>query len=116
MPLTGPQRSRIVDALLAAYSRDELRKMVTARMNVDFVRHVSAEKAYEAQVFEFVEWADRQGRALELLEFAASERKQNTGLQALWTEALGWKAETQPDEAQVAPPTTGDAPVQGPRR
>ena len=81
MPFSGAQLSSITDALLAAYSRDELRRMVKARMNVDFSQHVSAERTYDAQVFGFVEWADRQGQALELLDFAAAERKQSTGLQ-----------------------------------
>jgi len=92
MTLTGAQLSRIHKAILDAYDRDELRQMILTCMNENFSRHVSPEKRFSAQVFEFVEWANRQGRVLELLRCAAEGNERNAGLQALWVEAHTWDA------------------------
>lgn len=52
MMLTGPQLSRIHQAILPAYTYDELRRVVMAGMNVDIDHLVSPKKAYSDQIFE----------------------------------------------------------------
>jgi formylglycine-generating enzyme required for sulfatase activity len=109
MTLTGAQLGRIHEVLLAAYSRDELLRLVRVRMDgVDFTHHVTAEKAFADQVFEFIEWANRQERALELLRCAAEGNARNAGLQTLWTEAQGWDAPPPPSKTE--PSVTPAAP------
>lgn len=106
--LTGPQLSRITDALLAAYSRDELRQVMLACMDVDFTHPVSPDKPYAAQVFEFVEWANREGRALELTRCAAAGKERNAQLQQLWAETQRWQAaESQPLPPHLRPERGG---------
>ena len=85
MTLTGPQIERITEAIRRAYSRDELRRAVLVCMDEDFDSLVS-EKAYAAQVFELVAWANRQSRAVDLLRCAYEHNRTNEALRALWAE------------------------------
>jgi len=88
--LTGAQVNRITDALLAAYTRDELHRMVRAGMDVDFTHHAAPDKPYDAQVFDFVEWADRQERVAELIACAYNANYRNAALQELTGQAMEW--------------------------
>jgi formylglycine-generating enzyme required for sulfatase activity len=79
-------------------------------MDEDFSRHVSPEKRFSAQVFEFVEWANWKGRALELLRCAAEGNERNAGLQTLWADAQRWDTTlvqpakaTEPNVSPAAP-------------
>jgi len=86
MLLEGSQLSRITDALLAAYTYDELRRMLKELMNVDFSHLTAAEKTFAAQVFELVEWFDRQGRLVDLVRNAHERVPGNTFLEAVFIE------------------------------
>lgn len=85
MPLTGPQLHQIHQAILAAYTRDELRRVLKVGMDVDFDA-VVPEKAFGEQVFALVEWADRQGMAAELVRCAWENNQRNATLTSLWSE------------------------------
>ena len=114
--LTGTQLDRIHRVLLAAYNRDELRRMVMVCMDADFDALVP-DKAFSAQVFELVQWANRQGRVLELVQCAHQKNPGYAELLALFAEAQAWRT-TGPlasnadmagaaDNATSTPPLTG---------
>lgn len=87
MTLTGSQIERIAEAIQNAYSRDELRRVVLACMDKEFDGLV-ADKAYAAQVFDLVQWANRQSRAMDLLYCAYEHNRTNEALKMLWHEYM----------------------------
>ena len=101
MSLTGLQIGRIHKAILAAYTRDELERVLLTCMDVDF-DHVVARTDFSAQVFALVRWANNHDRALELLKYVHEENPTNSGLAKLHAEAQGWG--TSASEASLAAP------------
>lgn len=91
--LSASQLNRLHQALVAAFSRDELRQLVALRLEADF-SHLTGEKGYADQVFELVQWARRQDRIGELLKCAHEERPRNEALAALYREARRHAAPT----------------------
>ncbi len=102
MALDGARRAKIREALLDAFKRDQLLRLVTECMDVDFLQHVSAEKPYKEQVFEFVEWVDQQGLVQKLIDCALREAPRNRALQELAESAASWQLEP-PTPAAVCP-------------
>jgi formylglycine-generating enzyme required for sulfatase activity len=116
MSVTGPQLDRITEAILAAYSRDELRRVLHMCMDIDFDA-IAPDKGFAVQVYELAQWANRRDRALELLECVYEHNQGNAGLKALWAEAQGWGLADTPSSAaastpQAQPPPSADAPPQ----
>jgi hypothetical protein len=93
MPLTGSQIGRIQNALLAAFDRNELRRVLRVCLEVSLDAVTSDKLSYRALVFELVEWADRAGRVLELLNCAHEDVPDNAILATVYAAAQGWAAE-----------------------
>ena len=102
MPLTGPQLGRIHQAIVAAFDRAEFTRTLLTRMDVDFDQAVAPDD-FSAQAFELVRWADRQKRALELVNCLRDERPADADLADLHDEAQGWAARAAAAPAPVAP-------------
>lgn len=66
MMLTGAQVKRASDAILAAYTLDELRAALWKTMGVD-PDDVSPRVERPTVVFNLINWAERTGRTAELL-------------------------------------------------
>ena len=94
MPLTRPHLASFHEVLLAAYSRDEFRRVVATCLDVDFDA-VAPEKGFSNQLWAFVTWANQQDKALELVKCAWENNPTNIDLDKLWQAAQGWD----PDEA-----------------
>jgi len=88
MPYTASFLDRLHGALLAAFSRDDLRQLVALCLDADF-DHIAAEKGFSDQVFEFVQWAVRRDRIEDLVVCAQEARPSDTELAALRRELQG---------------------------
>lgn len=66
MPPSGLSLQEVYQAIVDGYSRDELRRVVSACLHENYDLLVSPEKPYVDQAFDFVQWAERQGRLQEL--------------------------------------------------
>jgi len=87
MELTGPEIAQVTDAILAAYSREELRILLLTCMDEDLDSLVQP-NALKIEVFHLVEWANRTGRVVELIRHACDNRKQNERLQTTLSQLL----------------------------
>ena len=65
MSLPEPQLNRICDAIRAAYTPENLGRMVRTQLN-ERLYDVPGGEDFRSVVFHLVEWADRQGRLHEL--------------------------------------------------
>jgi formylglycine-generating enzyme required for sulfatase activity len=114
---TGPQLDRIAKVLTAAFTRDEMRRAMAGGMGEDFDSLVP-DKSFTVQVFELVQWANRQGRLAALITCAREYNPGNQALAALYEEivtpageipapALAAPAEPAPAEPAPAHPAAG---------
>ncbi len=87
MALTGSQILKLTDAIVSAYTREELRLVLRTRMDESFEEKVP-NNPLKIQVFDFVEWANRVGRENELVRCIYEPRKQNEALHAVFTEIV----------------------------
>lgn len=101
MPLTGPQLTQIHQAILAAYTRDDLRRMLAVDMHLDFDA-VVPDKAFSDQMFALVTWADQHGRVADLIAGALCQNPDNPGLQSLAAAVQSWHIEA-PAPAAASP-------------
>ncbi|MBK8047112.1 MAG: hypothetical protein IPK16_08315 [Anaerolineales bacterium] len=92
MPYTRGQVYQICQAIEPAYNRDTMRQMTAHCMTADFDAH-AGEKGFSDQLWEFACWANRKGKALELVRCAATNNPGNDGLQALYTAMQAWPVE-----------------------
>lgn len=93
--LSTGQLSQIHEVLLEAYDHNEIRRLALKCMSIDLDITVHSKQPFTDQVYEFVQWAFRQGRLMELLRCVAEDRSLNPAVQALWAEAQGWGASLQ---------------------
>jgi formylglycine-generating enzyme required for sulfatase activity len=68
MHLTGRQLARLQTAIVAAFTRDELRQLLKVGLEIS-LEAITADKGLDAQVFDVLLWLERQDR---LPEFAAA--------------------------------------------
>lgn len=80
--LYGPQTERLYTAILAAFNREEMRRILRTCMDVNF-EHVVAEQAFQEQAFELIEWARRTQKLPALIHCLQSARPDNRELAAL---------------------------------
>ena len=92
MSLTGNQLRRIHEAILAAYTPEELARVVKTCMDQDLYAIASARQSLTDQVWALVDWAGRHGRAVELAKCAFDNIPGNEALAALWQDAQTWTA------------------------
>lgn len=86
MTVTAVQRARLHSALLAAFSLDELRRLVRYTLDVD-LDSIAAGDLNE-RVFEVIGHAERTGRVAELLTGAIKTNPGNEQLQAIIADAI----------------------------
>lgn len=110
MALNGSPYKRICETLLLAYKYDELRVTLKGCTDIDLDNLVAQDKNYGQQLAELVEWADRQGRLLELLCCAYEGNKTNPQLASLWQDAQTWSL-----DAPQPPPGPGAKRARMPR-
>ena len=103
MTLTGPQAKQIQDVLLAAFDTAELAQMVQFQLG-EILEQIAGGTDLTEIVFNLVQWADRNGRVLDLIDGALAANPDNPQLQELQIEASGW---------HLAPPEEGEPPYQG---
>lgn len=108
MPYTPAFLDRLHKALLSAFSRDDLRQLATLCLDADFDA-VVAENGFDAQVFEFVQWARRRDRIEELVVCAQEARPRNRDLAALRREIQGAESRTKAEEQKAPLPKTETA-------
>ncbi|MFN8468677.1 MAG: SUMF1/EgtB/PvdO family nonheme iron enzyme [Caldilineaceae bacterium] len=66
MPPSESSLQEVYRTIVDCYSRDELRRVVGTCLKENYDLLVSSEKSYLDQAFDFVQWAERQGRLQEL--------------------------------------------------
>jgi hypothetical protein len=81
--MPGVTLQEIRDAILDAYEEDELRQTVRTMMDVR-LNNVIKPASFETRVFDFIEWAERQGRDVELVQVTAKSRPRNAKMQAVY--------------------------------
>jgi formylglycine-generating enzyme required for sulfatase activity len=79
---------RIHDVVIDAFTPDELKRILSYRMDVNLEEIVSLPADYNKQVFEIIRWADKRNRKLELLECLYEANPTNKALEALYTGVL----------------------------
>ena len=82
MSLTGPQAKQIQDVLLAAFDRAELAQMVQFQLG-EILDQIAGGTDLTEIVFNLVQWADRNGRLLNLIDGALAANPDNPQLQEL---------------------------------
>jgi hypothetical protein len=81
--MPGVTLNDIRDALLDAYEDEELRFTVRALMNIR-LNNVVPPGSFENRVFNFIEWAERQGREIEMIAATAKARPKNAKMQEIY--------------------------------
>lgn len=107
MPVAGSQLDRIHRTILAAFTRDELRRALRVCMGLSFDDY-APDKGFADQMWALMEWAARQDRVKELVRCAHEHNVTNIELAALWREAQSWDWTRQESE-----PVAGTATVPG---
>ena len=115
MSLTGRQIRLIRDAILAAFQPGELREIIRIGMDERFETIVPTANPFRTQVFELVEWADRNGRVVELLKCVSDDRPRNAALAKLYAEVQTWEATTPPPALPKGNRTETEPPRVEPR-
>jgi formylglycine-generating enzyme required for sulfatase activity len=100
MYLSGHSLMRIQQAVLAAFSRDELRRLLKVELDLDLDR-VVAEQDLESQVFDLLLWLQRRSRVNEFIACAQRANPSNPALAALSPEREADQAH--PPAAQPQP-------------
>ncbi len=100
MTLTGAQTKQIQAALLSAFGKAELARMVQFHLDETLAQIADGDNDTQI-VFNLVQWADRNGRVPDLIDGALVA---NPELQDLQQEASNWRME---------PPEEGEPPYQG---
>jgi hypothetical protein len=89
LELTGPQASEFHDALLDAFTADDLERLCRHRLQVNLANIVSKGAPLETVAFQLIEWAKRQGRVTELVEQSCDQNPGNRKLLSFREKHLG---------------------------
>jgi serine/threonine-protein kinase len=98
MDVSAQQLAELHAALLTAFDRDELRRLLTVHLDVD-LEEVTGDKGLAAQVFDLLQWLLRRNR---LLEFAAAAHAANPSHPRLSAACAALTDASQPD---ASPPS-----------
>src|SRR5688500_16347346 len=75
MKLSGTERKRLREAMLASFTLDSLGLFVDDHLDVDVARFVDTTGAFEVVFQRFIVWAEQTGRLTEFLQSAVDEPK-----------------------------------------
>ncbi|MFN8465487.1 MAG: effector-associated domain EAD1-containing protein [Caldilineaceae bacterium] len=89
MPLSGSQLDQIHRAIVTAYTRDELRRVVRVCMDLSYDDY-APDKGFADQLWALIEWAVRQDRVKDLIRCAHESNDSNIELGVLWQDAQTW--------------------------
>src|SRR5436190_12840956 len=81
--MPGVSMKEIRDAILDAYGPLELRDSVRFLMN-EPLHNITMAPTFPNQVFELIDWADRQGRDVELVQALAKDRPKKPLMQQIY--------------------------------
>ncbi|MCB9121101.1 MAG: hypothetical protein H6640_15350, partial [Caldilineaceae bacterium] len=110
MQLPGPLLDQFCQALLAAFSRDELRQLVHTCLEEHYDALTRGDTTLTAQIHDLVHWSERAGRLGDLAACAAEEKPQNTALRAACAEVTAWLAGAGPALPDLPNPYRGLEP------
>src|SRR5262245_1100372 len=79
----GVTYEEITDAITDAYEEDELKRVLRTRMDVR-LDVIIGPKPFGTVVFELLGWAERQGRAAELVRATSQARPAHAGMQQIY--------------------------------
>ena len=94
MRLTGKQFAQLQMVILAAFTRDELRRLLKVEMDTS-LELITGDKGFEAQVFDLLLWLERQGRMLEFVECARAANPANQALATVCNAVRAWDTQDQ---------------------
>jgi hypothetical protein len=81
MRLTGEQLATVQAGLLAAFSRDELRRVLKLVLDTD-LESITGDKGLGAQIFDLLLWLERQGQTEAFVDAACAANPHNAPLAA----------------------------------
>jgi hypothetical protein len=81
--MAGVSMKEIRDAIVDTYDEDELSESLQFLLDVK-LSHVTKPATYPNKVFQLVDWADRQGRDVELVQALAKDRPQKPLMQQVY--------------------------------
>lgn len=93
--LTKEQRKNLYDALLSAFTADELDRLVYLELELNLYEIAPKEASSAKVLTEFVHWLERKGRVAEFVEVAYRVNPSNPNLRAVAKE-LGFVADAPP--------------------
>ena len=85
--LTGAQRGKLRDALIHAYSENELKMMLTIKLDFNYDANAEGD-TYSDRVFNLINYFARRGKIIDLLESAVKERPRNSMLNEFYISIL----------------------------
>ena len=88
MKLTGKQLKQLHDALLGAFSLADLQQMVTFELNEN-LDAIAGGGNLSQTVFNLIQWAERRGRMVDLVQGAVNQNENNAELLAVRDVLLG---------------------------
>ena len=83
MPMPGADFKTVREAILDAYSEDDLRITLREVMDLKF-DNVVGSGSLETRVFDLLDWAERHGREAELIKATAASRPRQAKLQEVY--------------------------------
>jgi len=84
-PLTAPQSEQLRNAILSAFTRDELVQMLLYDLNVHYLQ-VIPDGSLEVEVYNLVTWCEARERTPELLAAIAKRRPKNAAIRKIVTD------------------------------
>ena len=95
MKLTGPKFKQLRDAILAAYSKENLRELLLFHLEKR-IDDISTKSSFRDIVFEIIDTAQRERWLLEFIKFAHIEREADTELYSIYKEFWSESSDTPP--------------------
>jgi hypothetical protein len=108
MALSGDQIRKLHYAILCGFRADDLEQLLRFDLNERLDNIVPTGRELSSVVFELIQWAERSGRADELIQAIRRARPNNKEVQKFAREFCSPPAEDRP--------RAGPAPLDGPRR
>jgi hypothetical protein len=109
MPLTGPQRKLLHDAVLPVFKVSDLKQLVRFELDKD-LDEITTDPNKSTVLFELIEWAEQYGRTPELIRAVQKARPRNEAIHSVASKLL---PRPQPAETEARPPVPSPALTDG---
>jgi hypothetical protein len=110
--LSGGQVEQLHNAILGAFSSDELRQLLLTRLDRD-LSHISMGSNLKMAIFDIVTQAEREGRTEELLDAVAEARPGRKDLQELCAQLRVVVQQSSTQQSAAPTPEPGSPPLEG---